>query len=137
MEKPTNQEHKLEPMKEPLDISGDYERIFKGNPTDQALADWWDFLKSIKNVEFIKLKIDLSDITDETAFTGHANLMKAFREGGTSKLDTAQYPGKRQRRMAVIRCTRQQIYGSDPRGMKTHGWAANAFSSGVEWEETK
>ena len=129
-----NSQSKIEKAPEPRDISADYERIWA---EPYGFAVWHDFLKSLRKEPFLLLKIDLSKETDESAFTRKANFMKAFRQEGTSPLDKAQYEGKPQIRVAIIRCTSRQIHGSDPKGMKTHGWAANAFASGVEWEEAK
>lgn len=121
---------KKEIMKEPLDISGDYERIFKSGHIAQALLDWWSFLRSIENIEFVKLKIDLSK-TNRDTFVDFAKWMKGFREGGASKLDMGQYPYKKQRRIAIIKCTKEQKEQFEEFGL------ANVFMSGVEWEEVK
>lgn len=131
-EQKIEQELKSEPI--PRDISADYERIMAG---PYGFVEWHDFLRSLRKEPFLLLKIDLSKETDEFTFTRKANFMKAFRQEGTSPKDKAQYEGKPQIRVAIIRCTSQQIHGSDPKGIKTHGWAANAFASGVDWEEVK
>lgn len=129
-----NPQSKIEKAPEPRDISADYERIMA---QPYGFAEWHDFLRLLRKEPFLSLKIDLSKETDEYAFTRKANFMKAFRQEGTSPLDKAQYEGKPQIRVAVIKCTSQQRNGSDPRGIKTTGWAANAFASGVDWEEAK
>jgi len=131
-ENKTEHMEKTEPI--PRDISVDYERIMA---EPYGFAVWHDFLRSLRKEPYLLLKIDLSNESDQDIFVRKANFMKAFRQGGSSKLDKAEYEGKLPIRVAIIRCTSQQYNGADPKGIKTSGWAANAFASGVEWEETK
>ncbi|MDD4900959.1 MAG: hypothetical protein PHS62_02485 [Patescibacteria group bacterium] len=121
MEKP---EQKIEQEPKPRDISADYSRIMAGENKSRL---WSEFILTLEGEKQLLLIVDLSKIKDKKEFRRQAISVKSFRMGETGA----------QRRIAVVRATAQQRYGSDPTGGTTYGWADDILNSGIRWEEVE
>ena len=107
--------------KPPRDVSAEFQECMQA---PHGVFKFLDFLRTLRKEPTLLLRVDLSIVEDEVEFTQRAKFLKGFKESKEGS----------QKRISIIRATRRQRYGEKKKSL---GWAANVFSSGVEWEEVK